>query len=303
MVVDVFEQWFDSTDRPKWHQWEDVFDTYLSERGVERQLANRHVPRHPTFDTVYFYNWLRILPDNTVSRLCTTENLYREFSDIVSRVYQLLEGDVEGDLESSYSMYRESDGNPVSDEERRSGIEAYLCTQIGGHLRGDVNFEELRAGEYEAPESHLIEPPDGPVSIEVRSRNGHNFEDVAIFSLEEGFFEAEFGDSTLMFDKLRRSTVEPDRVIDSLAFDWEGNSWVRSPPPTEAITACSTDPKGRVDYYRIKNPLAIYGDSWGDLTAMYEAESEFERENPDSGEISHIHHDRFDWTLSTGMRY
>ena len=109
MVVDVFEQWFDSTDQPKWHQWEDVFDTYLSERGVERQLANRHVPRHPTFDTVYFYNWLRILPDNTVSRLCTTENLYQEFSDIVSRVYQLLEDDVEGDLESSYSaLFRRS---------------------------------------------------------------------------------------------------------------------------------------------------------------------------------------------------
>jgi hypothetical protein len=299
MTIDIFEQWYEPTKWPKWSQWESVFDIYLSERGVERQYASRHVPNHPTFNLAHFNNWLRILPDDTVPRLCTTEDLLQEFSEIITEVYSSLEQDIQGDLKSS-EVARQDTETHVG---HQSGIEAYLCTQIGGRLRGQVNFDKLQAGEFEVQENHKMEPPDGPITVEVRSRNRLNLEDSAIFSVEKGFFEGNFGDDTLMYHTLSQSGLEPDRVINNLAFDWEGNSWIRSSPPTTAIAATSTDHKNRVDYYKIESPANIYGDAWGDLSEMHNEETEFKESHPESDEITHIYSGRPDWILSTGVRY
>lgn len=302
MTIDIFDRWYGAPMGISRDQWDAVFNGYFEERGIDTWVAHRYTPDHPMFYHGHFNNWLRALPSDVGHRMCSTDDLHQELANVVTEVYSALEKDVEGNLESPDSVHKRNDGTPVSDAKRRTGIEAFLCAYIGGYLRGDIDVGKVIAGEVEPLEDAPVEPSSGPTTVEVRSRNKHNFVDIAIFNVEDGFFDETYGESTAMFDRLYRSDAQPDLILENVAFDWEGSSWIRTETPRQAIHTTSTDHKNRVSYVRIEDPVEVYGESWGDLESMYERQSEVTESEPESSLITHVGQERIDWTLDTGLR-
>lgn len=137
-------------------------------------------------------------------------------------------------------------------------------------LRGEVNLTEIKSDDIALPSEPAVNPPERSALVFVERRNERNYRDTAIYEVNdpEEFFGTRYGDSTLMFDALRRAAIEPVQVIYDEGFDTEGSSWVRSSPPDHSISYRSTDQRNRPQFFRIEDPADLYGDAWGDIREM-----------------------------------
>lgn len=265
--MDPLEEWIESAGCISWERWETFQADYLNERGLSRSEASMYVPQHPAMDG-YYHNWVRLLPDDTVTRLQRTDDFATEFETIVAETYERLESSVEDELKALVDVTEVQQEVPAIDS--KSGQLAYLCSIITSQLRGDVDVTQLQQERTELPSEPAMEPPEYSATITVERRNERNMLDVAIFSIDDPvqFFGSTYGDSTLMLQTIIEAGIEPDKVIFDQAFDAEGSSWVKSEPPEHAIAYRATDHKNRAQFFKINDPRKYYGDSWGDIQEM-----------------------------------
>lgn len=265
--MDPLEEWIESAGSISLERWKRFQADYLDERGLSRSEVSMYVPQHPAMDG-YYRNWVRLLPDDAVTRLQRTDDFVTEFGAIIAETYERMESSVEDDLEALVDVTEVQQEVPAIDS--KSGQLAYLCSLIIPQLRGDVNVAQLRQGRTEVPSEPAIEPPEYGSTITVERRNERNMLDVAIFSIDDpvDFFGPTYGDSTLMLGALIEADIEPDKIIFDQAFDAEGSSWVKSEPPEHAIAYRATDHKNRAQFFKIHDPRGYYGDSWGDIQEM-----------------------------------
>lgn len=263
----ILDEWMQEAGSIPWSQWEELRVGYLEEVGLDTRDLNYYVPQHPAMEG-HFQNWLRLLPADTVPRLRSATDFESELESVIDETYALMETSLDGELKALVEV-----GNPPEDlpnVDPALGQRAYLCNQIVLQLRGDVKFTKIRQGEITPPSEPTITPSERSALVFVERRNEHNFQDTAIFEVDnpESFFGATYGNSTLMFDTLRREAIEPDQIIYNEAFDTEGSSWANTAPPDHPISFRSTDQRNRPQFFRVQEPASHYGDAWGDISEM-----------------------------------
>jgi hypothetical protein len=214
------------------------------------------------------------MPDDAVGRIYQTDDLDDSIQDIAVETYENIvstsERDVDSPVVHSDSDISEYIDTDTSDRDPlRTGQLAYLVSQIIGQLSGNVDISRI-TGEVSDPREQRGESPDHQATVLVHRRNRRNFEDIGVFTVENGkkFFGESFGDSAVMFELLRRGDVEPEFVATDVAFDSEGNGWGASPTPDHEITIMSTDHKNRVDFGTVADPRRSFGETWGDVSEM-----------------------------------
>jgi hypothetical protein len=267
IYMSPLDDWLASAGSVSWERWELFQSEYIDECGLNRSEVNMYVPQHPAMEGPYS-NWVRLLPDDVVSRLRTTADFDTEFREIIEETYATMESSVDGDLKALVDVADMS--QDVPDIDSQSGQLAYLCSRLIPPLRGDVQVDLLRQGRTEVPAEPAIEPPEATAEITVERRNEHNMLDVAIFSIDDpvDFFGRRYGDSTLMLEQIMNKGIAPEQIIFNEAFESEGSSWVKSDPPEHSIAIRSTDHKNRAQFFKISNPREYYGDAWGDIREM-----------------------------------
>jgi hypothetical protein len=242
----------------------------------------------------YQMNWLRLLPAATSDRLCEAEDLYSALCTVVDELYDVIVADVDGQLTCPKDRHAEqSDNSPLTEGQREQGIKAYLCGKLVAQFRGDVDIEAVVAGNIEPPAAEPLDD-DFEATIAVHSISEQLLEDIALFTVEAGFFGDRYGDSALMLEQLLVSDQEPDCLLNDVAFVYEGNPWPETEPPRGPITAESIDHKSRASWFRIEDPADRYEGIWGDLDEMIEADS--------GNDDEVIFSERVDWRIITGLR-
>lgn len=276
-------------------EWVEFEETYFEKLGFESKFIRvplLGIQIHPSITgRISDPNWLHFLPDNTVDRLLSSENLNTELPTIINETYE----SVTSELDIDVSLLDEALSAYDSPSESSAQIKGILAARIVRQLSGHVDFDKIRTG-VSFPTEPQMDLTQDRIDILVKCHLNRNFQDIEIYSIENraAFFDTAFGDGTYMFEKLRQSNLRPEFTVENVAFEIEGYSWYHSDPPTDSIVYKFTDQKGRVDFYEIENPSKMFGDSWGDIDAMRSIL------NKDGGE--HVGCSSGDWTMSLGMQ-
>lgn len=298
MPQSILEEWLIVNDRFTYDEWTSSQNRYISERVADDDRLQFYQPDHPSFEANhsvnYQRNWLRLLPAATRDRLCEADDLYSALCAVVDNLYDVIAADVDGQLTCLKDIRAEqSDYSPPTEPQREQGIKAYLFAKLVSQFRGDVDIEAVVAGSIEPP----AEEPwadDFEATIAVHSINERLLEDIALFTVEAGFFGDRYGDSALMLEQLFVPDKDSDCLLNDVAFVYEGNPWLETEPPRGSITAESIDHKSRASWFRIEDPGDRYDGIWGDLDKMSKADSETDDEV--------IFSERVDWQMNTGLR-
>ena len=265
--MSILDEWMQEAGSVSWSQWEEFRVGYMEEVGLDTRDLNYYVPQHPAMEG-HFQNWLRLLPADTVPRLRGATDFESELESVIDETYSLMESSVDGELKALVEVIDTPEDLPSIDP--AVGQRAYLCNQIVMQLRGEVNLTKIRQGETTPPSEPTIEPPGRSALIFVERRNERNCQDTAIFEVDDpgAFFGSRYGNSTLMFNALRKAAIEPEEIVYNEAFDTEGSSWAKNSPPDHPISFRSTDQRNRPQFFRVQDPISHYGDAWGDITEM-----------------------------------
>lgn len=299
MPRNPLKDWISSDREFTYEEWTSVQERYISDRYEDDdKLLQLYKPKHPAFEVNhslnYDSNWMHLLPEDASNRLCENNDLYSSLCSIVNEVYELLESDVDGPLKCLKDLQAEqSDTSPPTEAEREAGIKTWLCAKIVAQLRGDVDLGAVEAGTIKPPAEEPLND-DFESTIMVHSINERFLEDIAVYTVEKGFFNDRYGDSALMLEKLLISDREPNCLINDVGFYYEGNPWVESSPPKNPITAASIDVKSRGSWLLIESPSDRYENVWGDPDEMGRIDSELDDEVVFSG--------RVDWRIVIGLR-
>lgn len=272
--MNLLEEWTKSAGAIPWERWNQFKEDYYDEIGISQRDVSWFVPQHPAMSGP-FQNHVRLLPDDVVPRLRTAEDFDSELRQILTETYERLAADIDGELQALVDVNEQMDDQDVPDINSKSGQLAYLCWILVPQLQGDVNVTRLQQRDTNVPAEPTMDPPDYTGTITVERRNERNMLDVAIFSVANltEFFSARYGDSTLMMEALIDAEIEPEAVIDDVAFESEGNPWIKTTPPEDPIAFSVTDHKNRAQFFRIDNPKKHYGDAWGDFEEMIEIDN------------------------------
>lgn len=295
----ILEEWLTTDIRFSYKEWKSSQNRYLSERVADDDWLQHYQPIHPSFEANhsvnYQMNWLRLLPAATSDRFCEANDLYSALCAVVDKLYDVIDADVDGELKCLKDRHAEQsdDYSPLNEAQREQCIKAYLCAKLVSRLRGSVDIEAVTGGSIEPPASEPLDD-DFEATIAVHSINERLLEDIALFTVEAGFFGDRYGDSGLMLEKLLVSDQEPDYLLNDVAFVYEGNPWPGTEPPKLPIIAESIDHKSRASWFRIEDPADRYEEIWGDLNKMTEADSGIDEEA--------IFSERVDWRIITGLR-
>lgn len=297
MPKNILGEWLAIDERFTYKEWTAAHDRFLAGRVPEEEVLRDYVPEHPTFavnHSVSERNWLRLLPAVTNDRFCEADDLFSVLSAVVDELYETITVGVNGQLTCVRdSIAEQSDDSPLTDTQRERGIKAYLGSMVASHFRGVVDIESVVAGGIEPPAAEPL-ADDFESTIAVHSINERLQEDIALFTVEPGFFGDRYGDSTLMLEQLLSSDRESDCLLTDVAFVCEGNPWTNTEPPRGPITAESIDHKSRASWVQINDPTDRYGGIWGDIDEMSEAD--FGKDD----EV--IFSERVDWRIITGLR-
>lgn len=265
--MSILDEWIQEAGSVSWSQWEEIRVRYMEKIGLDTRDLNYYVPQHPAMEG-HFRNWLRLLPTDTVPRLRGATDFESELESVIDEIYALMESSVDGELRALVEVIDPPEDLPSVDPVL--GQRAYLRNQIVLQLRGDVNLTKIKHGENTPPSEPTITPPERSALIFVERRNECNCQDTLIFEIDDPgtLFGSRYGDSTLMFDALWRTDIEPDQIMYNEAFDTEGSSWAKTSPPDHPISFRSTDQRNRPQFFRVQEPANHYGDAWGDITEM-----------------------------------
>lgn len=293
MTNDLLDSWLQSSKDIPWSYWETFREQYFDRLGVDADTIYSHVPQHPAMARgAPFRNWLRLLPEDTVTRLRNTQDFETELEIVITETHDNMKTTVDGEIFS--------EGDKESDADIESGQLGYLCSRIISQLRGDVRVNKLLNDELTVPTEPAMDPPEYLGTVTVERRNERNFEDIAIYDIEDGvdFFGSRYGDSSLMLEAIYNADIEPDFIVSNVAFNTEGNSWGKSTPPEDAISVASTDHKNRSSYSKVKNPTEYFGDSWGDISEMVDILNN----NREETEYEHLYSTGVvDWQIAIGI--
>lgn len=290
----LVDELVDTGTSHSWDEWTRFEDDYFSTLGFEENLFGMYTIRlHPSITgPIPEPNWLHFLPSDTVDRLSSTTDLDTALPAIIDETYDRVTSELDLDLDSlSETLAATPRIDAPSDTAAQ--LKGVLCDRLIRHLRGSVNRDTIR-GDVQFPEEARMAPTEDGIDVLVTCHSDRNLQRIEVYSVENRsrFFETAFGDDTYMFEKLRQSDLRPEFTAENVAFDVEGHSWYRSEPPQDSIVYTSTDQKGRVDFYEVKNPSTVFSDSWGDVDAMRESLSETDRE--------HVGYSSGDWYMLSG---
>lgn len=296
MAENLLTEWSDDVKIPR-QDWDRAREKIFGELGFDLESVTMSPPNHQVFGPGGFDNWTRLLPDDAVVRIYSTDVLDDAIFDIATETYENIVATSEREVDSQISDAEISeyiDIEAIDRDPLQAGQTAYLVSHIIGQFSGNVDLSRLDNSLPEPQDS--VEGPDYETTVLVHQRNERNFEDIAVFTVENGeeFFGDSFGDSTVMFELMRRANLEPDYVATDVAFNSEGNAWGASSPPENPITIMSKDHRNRVDFGTVSDPQQSFGERWGDLSGMMSAleEGEYLHEY-DAGGI--------DWQLVLGL--
>jgi hypothetical protein len=283
MAENLLTEWSDDVKIPR-QDWDRAREKIFGELGFDLESTQRlsmFTPNHQVFEPGGFHNWTRLLPDDAVVRIYSTDVLDDAIFDIATETYENIVATSEREVDSPIvhsdaEISEYIDIEAIDRDPLQAGQTAYLVSQIIGQFSGNVDLSRL---DNSLPEpQNTGDAPDYETTVLVHQRNERNFEDIAVFTVENGeeFFGDSFGDSTVMFELMRRANLEPDYVATDVAFNSEGNAWGASSPPENPITIMSTDHRNRVDFGTVSDPQQSFGERWGDLSEMMSALEEGE---------------------------
>lgn len=249
-------------DRISKTEWENFQEDYLENREFE---MNALVASSGIFHQI---NWLRLLPENAISRIRSEEDLDSVLREIIQ---ETADNTIEGNILSRIQLPEKTRNklNSISDREKRGGIEAGLCKQTGMFL-GDVNRNQIELSDPEFSPGGF-ECPEGEIAVPIKIINDLNFVDYIIYSFDDAqsVFGKAYGNSTWMVRKIIERNADPDMIVkNTLRSSMRQDSvWERSRPPQHPITFCK-DTANALEFWRVEDPQDAYRDSWGDLNKM-----------------------------------
>lgn len=266
MTTFKLEQWLAPDKRIPHSEWNRFREQYLRDRGLNpKQWMG--APQHEVFRGQL--SWLRLLPNDTVTRIQSTGDLSLVLPDIIQETINNIENSgVESDLSFQYTK-RDEDRN-LSEGERTNRIEAAICNHIVGTLKGDVEGEKLNSPDNELPPGEF-ECPSGRMSIPISIINSGQYVDYAIYTFDSGeeVFGSAYGNSMRMTKRIIERDAEPATVIRNVAFQvlLPNITWGAADPPDHPIAFYSVNGH-EYSFEGIQNPQQEFQDSWGDVEKM-----------------------------------
>lgn len=283
-----------SKDRQKPEkEWQNILSEYVEDLGVEEITPGMYpskVQNHPVFHhNAGDMNWSRLMPDDSVSRLKQTDNIYEEFVNIVQNTAKNLER-----ISHRYPKKIHLVGALAWDVERiaNTSVEppdkAYIAGQIIRRLSGNVNLHNPEAMEIDT------NTPPNDLTILVTSINDRNFEDWLVFEIENAsIFDESFQLSTHMLKDLRENDLDPDLFVQNVAFDVNGVNIPSTSPKGSISVVSMSERRDHCSYTTIEQPEKLFKNNWGVIEQMIEILDDDIRED----------YFRLDWTISAGMRW
>lgn len=259
------EQWVASDTRISQTDWDQFRQQYLRNRGLdpEQWLSS---PQHRVF--AGRLSWLRLLPNDTVTRIQSADKLSSVIPDIIQEtIKNIRNSGIDNDL--SFSRRKSEDIEGLSDDERTNRIEAALCNHIVGTLKGDVEVERLSSTTHNFTPGNF-DCPIGQLSVPVSIINSGQYTDYAIYTFDdaEDVFGSAYGNSTWMLKKIIERGAEPAAVVRNVAFTLQPNiTWGAADPPNHSIAFLSMT-GDTYEFHRVENPQQSFSASWGDVSAM-----------------------------------
>lgn len=248
--------WFPEDRKITNADWEQFQQRYIDEIGFDSEPSrdswyeSRIFQNHPAFRG-QTSNWARLMPNDSIIRLKSTDHPYETFKSIV----------------------RETAEN-VLDESDIGRDELYtIATHVISRLRGNVDFQVLMEDSIECPDEERGTPYDD-MTVVIKCINENNYEDWYVYAIKDGkkIFGSDMGSNTCVAGQIHRHGLEPDQIISNIAFE------PRDPPPSTAGTPSvpsAVPPEHPVTlfsdgYDEIDDPRGLFGDAWGNVNAMRE---------------------------------
>ena len=276
MVDSLLDDWASDVNISR-SEWDTALNRICDHFGVDVEdllSISQFQLNHQVYEPGGFHNWTRLLPDDAVICVREAEDLQKTVLDISEETYNNI---VETSDRSVDSQISHSDRDPsdyvdtqkTGRDALQAGQLADLGARIIGQFSGNVDLSRVQDG-LPTSEEDMGEAPDFETTVLVHRRNERNLEDIAVFTVENGeeFFGDTFGDSTVMFELLRKSETIPDFVGKDVAFNSDGNAWGTSAIPDHEITIMSQDYKNRVYFITVSNPREVFAETWGDVSKM-----------------------------------
>lgn len=254
--------------------WENYYERYSDELGVDTLsmnttlrpeviLQSKIVPQsdpdggkdamigHPVFGAATS-NWARLMPEDAVIRLKSAEQPFKAFKQIV----------------------RETTENAIPGLEIESNDLCAIAHHITNRFAG-VDFDSIINEETAEPTDSIPEH----VTMVVKCVNQRNFEDWHIYAIDDphGHFDFNIGIESAgqAAYRLIEGGVTPAQVVDNVAFEIKDTmtnqvvpSVTSAVPPDCPVTIIENHSYEDDLYYKVKSPVKIFGDNWGDIETM-----------------------------------
>lgn len=248
--------WFVEERKITREDWDKFEQRYLGDLGFESEPDRTFWADTQLFQEVPAFrretsNWAQLMPTDSARRLEIAATPYDTFKEIVE--------------ETTANALGKSDIGPS---------DLYYCaTHVMDRFRGNVDFRALSAGDVSSSETSRGSTHEG-MTVVVTSVNERNLEDWYVYDIEDGeeVFGPEMGSATYTAHYIQEAGLEPDRVVRDVALVLRTtiDPSVDGVTPPDHPVSIPYQNSYIEAYYEVENPIATFGDAWGDTEKMYE---------------------------------